>query len=77
MSRYIGTKKGLETLLKRYKDFGVTDKTKDITNGYEAKWLSTIQGCIDSLGTDEPFGMDEIDYENTPKELRKLWVGLK
>ena len=77
MARYIETKKGLETLLKRYKEAGVTDQTKDYYGSYEAKWLSCIQGCIDSLNTDEPICMDEIDYENTPEELRPLWRGLK
>lgn len=77
MAREIRTKKGLETLLARYKEAGVTDKTKDASNGYEAKWLTTIQGCIDSLKTDEPICMDEIDYENTPAELKPLWRGLK
>ena len=69
---YIETKEGLETLLKRYKAAGVTDKTKDITGGYEAKWLSCIQGCIN-----EGLAMDETDWENTPLELRPLWRGLK
>ena len=74
---YIGTKKGLETLLKRYKAAGVTDQTKDANNCYEAKWLTTIQQCIDSQNGPEPIGMDEVDYENTPKELKPLWRGLK
>lgn len=77
MARYIETKKGLETLLKRYKEAGVTDQTKDASGAYEAKWLSCIQGCIDSLDTDEPICMDEIDYENTPDNLKPLWRGLK
>ncbi len=72
MARYIETKKGLETLLKRYKDAGVTDQTKDASSAYEAKWLSCIQGCID-----EGLAMDEVDYENTSDNLKPLWRGLK
>ena len=72
MARYIETKKGLETLLKRYKEAGVTDQTKDASNAYEAKWISCIQGCID-----EGLAMDEVDYENTPDNLKPLWRGLK
>ncbi len=72
MDKNISTKKGLETLLRRYKEAGVTDQTKDASGSYEAKWLSTIQGCID-----EGLAMDETDYENTPKELRPLWRGLR
>lgn len=72
MARYIETKKGLETLLKRYRDAGVTDQTKDVSGAYEAKWISCIQGCID-----DGLAMDEVDYENTPDELKPLWRGLK
>jgi hypothetical protein len=77
MSKYIATKKGLETLLERYLEAGVTDQTKDVTNGYEAKWISAIKECIDSFKTYEPIAMDEVDYENTPANLRTLWRGLK
>jgi len=70
--KYIETKKGLETLLKRYEKAGVTDKTKDYSNSYEAQWITTIKGCIK-----EGLAMDEIDYENTPEELRQYWKGLK
>ncbi len=77
MARNIATRRSLETLKKRYLEAGVTDETRDITNGYEAKWISTIQGCIDSLDTDEPISMDEIDYDNTPDNLKPLWRGLK
>ena len=69
---YIKTKKGLETLLKRYQEAEVTDQTKDASGGYEAKWISTIKGCIE-----EGLAMDEVDWENTPVELRPLWRGLK
>lgn len=72
MSRHIETKKGLQKLLDRYLKAGVTDQTKDASNSYEAQWISTIKGCIK-----DGLAMDETDYENTPKELRKLWVGLK
>ena len=72
MARHIETKQGLKTLLKRYEEAGVTDSTKDATGSYEAKWLSTIKGCIE-----EGLAMDEVDYENTPDELKPLWKGLK
>lgn len=72
MGRYIETKKGLKTLLKRYIDAGVTDETRDASNGYAARWLTTIKGCID-----EGLAMDEVDFENTPNELKPLWRGLK
>lgn len=67
MARYIETKKGLETLLKRYQEAGVTDEAYPID-----KWISVIKGCIE-----EGLAMDEIDYENTPAELKPLWRGLK
>lgn len=70
--KHIETKKGLETLLTRYLENGVSDTTKDISNSYEAKWISTIKNCIKNN-----LAMDEDDYENTSKELRKLWKGLK
>lgn len=66
MGKHIETRKGLETLLKKYKEAGVTDSK------YDDKWISVISGCIK-----EGLAMDEIDYENTPKELRPLWNGLK
>ena len=65
--RYIESKKGLETLLKRYEEVGVTDEKYPVD-----RWISVIKGCIE-----EGLAMDEIDYENTPKELRHLWKGLK
>lgn len=68
----ISSKKGLTTLLERYLQAGVTDQTKDATETYEAKWISAIKYCIA-----EGLAMDEIDYENTPKELQKLWKGLR
>lgn len=77
MSKYIATKQGLEALLNRYIEAGVTDKTRERSNGYEAKWILTIKGCIDSFKTYEPIAMDEVDYENTPDNLRPLWKGLK
>ena len=64
---HIETKKGLQTLLKRYKEAGVTDEKYPID-----RWISCIEGCIK-----EELAMDEIDYENTPEELRPLWRGLK
>ena len=63
---YIETKKGLETLLKRYQEAGVTDE-------YSIdRWISCIKGCIE-----EGLAMDEVDWENTPAELKPLWRGLK
>ena len=66
MAHYIETKKGLETLLKRYLEAGVTDESSI------DRCISCIKGCIE-----EGLAMDEIDYENTPVELRPLWRGLK
>lgn len=63
---YIETKKGLETLLKRYQEAGVTDDSSI------DRWISVIKGCID-----ESLAMDEVDYENTPIELKPLWRGLR
>lgn len=57
----IETKKGLKTLLERYENARV-----------DHEWIMTIKGCIE-----EGYAMDEIDYENTPKELKPLWRGLK
>lgn len=59
--KHIETKKGLKELLRRYEE-----------SGADEYWLMTIRGCIE-----EDLAMDETDYENTPKELRKLWRGLK
>ena len=70
--KHIETKKGLETLLKRYLEAGVTDETMDVNGGYQADWIRTIKGCIE-----EGLAMDETDYENTPYESRPLWRGLK
>ena len=69
---YVETKKGLETLLERYLAAGVTDETMDKGNHYQAQWISCIKGCIA-----EGLAMDEIDWENTPDELKPLWRGLK
>lgn len=63
---YIETKKGLETLLKRYQDAGVTDDT------YPDRWITVITYCIE-----EGYAMDEVDWDNTPTELKPLWRGLK
>ena len=57
----IETNKGLKELLKRYEEAKASEE-----------WLNTIRGCIK-----EGLAMDEIDYENTPKELKPLWRGLK
>lgn len=57
----IETRQGLKELLKRYEEAGA--------NNY---WLECIRGCLFYN-----LAMDELDYENTPKELRKLWKGLK
>lgn len=70
--KHIETRKGLETLLNRYLENGVNDQTKDASNSYEAHWISSIKNCIENN-----LAMDEDDYENTPKSLRKLWKGLK
>lgn len=72
MGKCIETKQGKEKLLQRYLELGVTDQTKDATNTYEAKWITAIKYAIEN-----DLAMDEIDYDNTPKELRKCWRGLK
>lgn len=59
--KHIETKKGLQTLKERY-----------LAAGADEYWVKVIDGCIA-----EGLAMDETDYENTPKELRKLWKGLK
>lgn len=57
----IETKAGLKKLLERYEKHNA-----------DGEWILTIIGCIrDNLA------MDEVDYENTPEELKKLWRGLK
>ena len=61
MEKRIETNKGLKELLKRYEKAKASEE-----------WLNTIKGCIK-----ESLAMDEIDYENTPKELKPLWRGLK
>ncbi len=67
----IETRRGLQTLLKRYLEQGVDDSTPAAA-GYPGQWISTIEGCLK-----EGLAMDETDYENTPKELRPLWRGLR
>ena len=59
--KHIETTQGLKTLLKRYKEANAPEY-----------WILVIEGCIR-----EDLAMDEDDYDNTPKELRKLWKGLK
>lgn len=70
--KHIETKKGLLKLLERYIKKGVTDETLDASGNYQAKWISTINQCIQ-----QGLAMDETDYENTPKELKVCWEGLK
>lgn len=67
----IKSKAGLEELLKRYREAGVDDNTKDI-NGDKGFFITTILGCIN-----KGYSLDEIDYTKTPFELRPLWKGLK
>lgn len=57
----IETQRGLQQLLKRYLEAGADEY-----------WVRVINGCIN-----EHLAMDEDDYDNTPKELKKLWKGLK
>ena len=61
MKKRIETTKGLKELLKRYEEAKA-----------DVEWLNIIKGCIE-----EGLAMDEVDYENTPKELKPLWRGLK
>lgn len=72
MAREIRTKKGLQQLLARYKEAGVTDDTLAAYGSYKAHWISTIEECIR-----EGLPMDEIDYDNTPDDLKPLWKGLR
>ena len=57
----IETKKGLTKLLERYQKAGA-----------DGELILTIIGCLK-----EGLAMDEVDYDNTPEELKKLWRGLK
>lgn len=61
MQKHIETKRGLQELLRRYKEANAS--------GY---WIQVIEGCIK-----EGLAMDETDYANTPNLLRKLWRGLR
>ena len=61
MEKHIETNKGLKKLLKRYEEAKASEE-----------WLETIRSCIN-----EGLAMDEIDYENTPKELKLLWRSFK
>lgn len=65
--KHIETKKGLQTLKERYLKSGLSTIDKDGTD-----WIQVIEGCIE-----EDLAMDETDYSNTSKDLRKLWKGLK
>jgi hypothetical protein len=67
MARHIESKKGLRELLKRMENEKGTSKIPDYEN-----WIKVIEGCIE-----ENLAMDEVDYENFPPQLRKLWRGLK
>ena len=67
----IKSKADLQELLRRYREAGVDDNTKDI-DGDKGFFITTIMGCIEN-----DYAMDEVDYTNTPFELRKLWKGLK
>ena len=59
--KHIETKRGLEKLLNKYKEAKAPQY-----------WIDVIEGCIK-----DGLAMDETDYENTPKELKPLWKGLK
>lgn len=61
MNGHIKSKKGLKELLRRYQEAGI--------DGY---WITVIKGCIE-----EGLAMDEWDYMNSPRDLQKLWKGLK
>ena len=60
-NKRIETKSGLNELLKRY-----------TAAGADLELIKTVEGCIK-----EGLAMDELDYENTPKNLKKLWAGLR
>jgi len=63
---HIETRKGLLELKRRYLANGFTNES------YPDRWIRVIEECIE-----DGLAMDETDYENTPKELKKLWIGLK
>lgn len=65
--KFIETKRGLQTLKKRYLESGIPT-----TDEFGVDWIQVIDGCLK-----EGLPMDEIDYYNTPKALRKLWTGLR
>ncbi len=70
---YIETKKGLESLLKRIKDYGEQAIHEEGFNLDEfIYWRKVVEGCIE-----EGLAMDEVDWENVPSWFRPLWRGLK
>lgn len=66
----IKTKVGLQELLRRYQLAGVTDDTENL-QGEKGNFITNIRKCIERGDS-----MDEIDYTQTPFELRHLWKGL-
>ena len=70
---HIETKKGLNTLLKRVKDYGrKAIKEKGFNLDEFIYWRKCIEGCLQ-----ENLAMDEVDYENAPAWFRPLWKGLR
>ena len=69
MARYIETKEGLETLLKRMRKL---QKEVDDELPEFKYWEACVKGCIE-----EKLAMDEVDYENAPVWFRRLWTCLK
>lgn len=73
MTRHIESKAGLNTLLKRVKEYGQNAiREKDFNLDEFIYWRKVVEGCID-----EGLTMDEVDYENAPSWFRPLWRGLK
>lgn len=77
----IETKKGKQTLKSRLLEADSKGKCKVKSNkkclncsdqDCALYWVKVVEGALK-----EDLAMDEIDYENTPKEYRKLWRGLR
>lgn len=72
----IRTKKGKEKLLERFTSAPErsNDPSVHYTEGERTAkyWIRVIRYAIKN-----DLAMDETDYNNTPKDYKKLWKGLK
>lgn len=73
--RHIETRQGLKTLLQRLEK-AKKYQIEDVLPEYDY-WHTCVKQCLESLDTNEPIAMDEVDYENAPSWFRPLWRGLK